>query len=181
MVGSALLSGSRAEGLSGCDDVAFCERVDRLIDCFALSKEIKKIVTRWKIPIRFDPQSLIVWKAVEWGFDVKSERGFARCLRDVAGISIGVTAGNSKGHLLLQVFTRWHSVHDIATSGQRLEELRWIRGEACKAKLPQDLLQEVQAEIDEEEKLQKAGGCFNFAVHTCGQAIGVPFPPVCVW
>ena len=146
----------------------------------AISERIKPIVSRWKIPIRFDPQSLIVQKAVEWRLDVESEEGFARCLGDVAAIytSIGVTAGNIKGQVRLQRFTRFHSAFDIDAPRQRWEELSWIAEEARKAELPADLLEEVQTKLRrEEENLKKAGvpprvcGFFGGVMKGAGQGL----------
>ena len=180
LVGAALF-GRRGEGLSGCDDKTFRERVDRLIACVAISERIKPIVSRWKIPIRFDPQSLIVQKAVEWRLDVESEEGFARCLREVAATNIGdigVTAGNIKGQDRLQVFTKFHSAFGIDSPRQRWEELSWIAEEARKAELPADLLEELQTKLRrEEENLKKAGvpprvcGFFGGVMKGAGQGL----------
>ena len=111
---------------------------------------------RWKIPIRFDPQSRLAQWAVAQELDLSEtnldfERDFASCIRDFAP-----SKGNRKGHLRLQLFQRWHRASDIQVALQREEELKWILQEARQAELPDDLLNGVESKLKEcKEELQK--------------------------
>ncbi|CAE7246880.1 VAC8 [Symbiodinium sp. CCMP2592] len=159
MVGSAL-AGDEAElgdeRLAQCD-LPFRERVDWLASCRKASEHLQPILTRWKIPVRFDPQSLLVRWAVDQGVDLTSEPMLAKCLPELAETkeqAIGLTAWNEQGKNRFQLFKRWYSVPAIADSSQRLTELQGILKEAKKAELEEKLLEEVEARLHEEDKDQ---------------------------
>ena len=166
IVGS-ILTGKGAHQPKDCD-LRFCERVEWLIKCAEASRRIRPIVDkRWKIPIRFDPQSRLTQWAVAQELDLSEtnvdferdfasciqdfERDFARCVQDVV-----LSSDNRKGQLRLQLFKRWHCASGIQAASQREEELKWILQEATAAKLPHDLLNDVELMLKQcQEKRQK--------------------------
>ena len=159
IVGSILI-GKGAHQPKDCD-LRFCERVEWLIKCAKASRRIRPIVDkRWKIPIRFDPQSQLAQWAVERELDLSEtnldfERDFASCIQDFAP-----SKGNRKGHLRLQLFQRWHRASDIQVALQREEELKWMLQEARKAELPVDILKDIDSKLRESQvELQEAGWC----------------------
>ena len=115
---------------------------------------------RWKMPIRFDPQSQLAQWAVERELDLSEtnldfERDFASCIQDFAP-----SKGNRKGHLRLQLFQRWHRASDIQVALQREEELKWILQEARKAELLDDILKQMISKLKEsQKKLQEDRWC----------------------
>ncbi|CAE7246864.1 VAC8 [Symbiodinium sp. CCMP2592] len=148
LVGSAL-NGESKDRLSGCDHLK--ERVDRLLSCCAVSKRIGPIINRWKIPIRFDPQSLLVAWALDQRVDLESEEELARCLPEIAehkGREIGLTEWNQEGKTRLAIFKRWYRVPDIQDASQKERELQEILTEAKKAGLSLDLLERIQKKQD---------------------------------
>ena len=155
MVGSAL-AGIRDERLEQCER-PFRERVDWLACCRKASEHLQPILTRWKIPVRFDPQSLLVRWAVDQKVDLTSEPTLAKCLPELAETkeqAIGLTEWNEQGKTRFQLFKRWYSVSDILDASQRLTELQGIFKEAKKAELEEKLLQEVEAKLHEEAERQ---------------------------
>ena len=142
-------------------DTRFCERAEWLLRCADASRCIRPIVVkRWKIPIRFDPQSQLAQWAVERELDLSEtnlhfERDFASCIEDFAP-----SKGNRKGHLRLQLFQRWHRASDIQVALQREEELKWILQEARKAELLDDILKQMESKLKEsQKKLQEDRWC----------------------
>ncbi|CAE7354175.1 PUB13, partial [Symbiodinium necroappetens] len=144
------LAGKKDERLRACDE-PFVQRVDWLVSCCAVSKQIGPIINRWKIPVRFDPQSPLVAWAVDQRVDLESEEELARCLPEIAeqkGQEIGLTEWNQDGNIRLSIFKRWYCVPDIADASQRERELQWISTEAKKAGLSFDLLEKIQKQQD---------------------------------
>ena len=148
------LAGTRDERLRACDkpcDEPFVQRVDWLVSCCAVSKQVGPIINRWKIPVRFDPQSPLVAWAVDQCVDLESEEELARCLPEIAeqkGQEIGLTEWNQDGKTRLAIFKRWYRVPDIADASQRERELQWISTEANKVGLSFDLLEKIQKQQD---------------------------------
>ena len=144
------LTGNKDERLRACDE-EFVKRVEWLVSCCTASERIEPIISRWKIPVRFDPQSLLVAWAVDHGVDLESEEELARCLPEIAeqkGPEIGVTEWNQQGKTRLEIFKRWYRVPDIVDATQRERELQWISTEAKKAGLSLDLLGKIQKQQD---------------------------------
>ena len=144
------LTGNKDERLRACDE-EFVKRVEWLVSCCTASERIEPIISRWKISVRFDPQSLLVAWAVDHGVDLESEEELARCLPEIAeqkGPEIGVTEWNQQGKTRLEIFKRWYRVPDIVDATQRERELQWISTEAKKAGLSLDLLGKIEKQQD---------------------------------
>ena len=186
VVGS-ILTGKGAHQLND-RDTSFCERAEWLIKCAEASRRIRPIVEkRWKIPIRFDPQSRLTQWAVAQKLDLSEtnvhfERDFASCMPDFAPSrgnqmeteakldserdlarcvwDVVLSRSNRKGQLRLQLFQRWHAISKMQEALQREEELKWILQEARKAELPDDILKDIESKLREsQEKLQKDRFC----------------------